>query len=68
MKWKLLTTAPDQLTAEMWIELLQNEGIPAMIEPGDAVSFLGVSAIPCRIIVPEGWVGEAQAILAKYQL
>jgi hypothetical protein len=68
MKWKLLTTAPDQLTAEMWIELLQNEGIPAMIEPGDAVSFLGVSAIPCRIIVPKGWVGEAKAILAKYQL
>ncbi len=44
MKWALLTTAPDELTAEMWAEILHSEGIPARIKPGDAVSFLGVSA------------------------
>jgi len=67
MKWVLLTTAPDQLTAEMWVKLLQQEGIPAMLKPGDAVSFLGVSAMPCRLLVPEGRVGEARAVLAQYR-
>ena len=67
MKWALLTTAPNQLTAEMWVELLRSEGIPARIKPGDAVSFLGVSAISCRLLVPQGRVSEARAVLAEYQ-
>ena len=67
MKWEYLTTAPDQLTAELWQELLQNEGIPAMIEPGDAISFLGVSPMPCRLMVREGFLAQAQAILAELQ-
>ena len=67
MEWKYLTTAPDQLSAEMWQELLQNEGIPAIIEPRDAVSFLGVSPMPCRLMVPEDMVEEAMAILDKLQ-
>jgi hypothetical protein len=65
MKWEYLTTAPDQLTAEIWQELLQREGIPAVIEPRDAVSFLGISAMPCRLMVPEGSVKEALAILGE---
>lgn len=67
MKWEYLTTAPDQLTAEIWQELLQSEGIPAMIEPGDAISFLGVSPMPCRLMVREGFLAQAQAILAELQ-
>ncbi len=67
MKWVLLTTAPNQLTAEMWAKQLQDEGIPAILKPGDAVSFLGVSAMPCRLLVPEGRVGEARAVLAEYR-
>lgn len=67
MKWVHLATAPDQLTAEMWLRLLRDEGIPVAIKPGDAVSFLGVSAMPCRLLVPEGRVGEARAVLAQYQ-
>jgi hypothetical protein len=66
MEWRCLTTAPDQLTAEMWQELLKNEGIPAAIEPGDAVSFLGVSSMPCRLMVPEGLLKEAMAILSQH--
>ena len=66
MKWEYLTTAPDQLTAEIWQTLLQNEGIPAVIEPRDAVSFLGISAMPCRLMVPEGLVKEALAILGEH--
>jgi len=67
MKWALLTTAPDELTAEMWAEILHNEGILARIKPGDAVSFLGVSAMPCRLLVPDGRVSEARAVLATLQ-
>jgi hypothetical protein len=67
VKWVLLATAPDQLTAEMWAKLLRDEGIPATLKPGDAVSFLGVSAMPCRLLVPDGRVGEARAVLAEYR-
>ncbi len=68
MKWEVVTTAPDQLTAEMWQEILQNEGIPATIEPRDAISFLGPSSMPCRIMVPEGSVKEALAILSRHAI
>lgn len=66
MKWEHVATAPDQLTAEMWRELLQNEGVPAIIEPRDAVSFLGLSSMPCRVMVPEGSGKEALAILSEH--
>ena len=66
MKWKLLTTAPDQLTAEMWCNVLREAGITAMIEPRDAVSFLGISPFPCRVMVPEGMVEEAREMLSDY--
>lgn len=65
-RWARLVTAPNQLTAEMWRELLLAEGIPAMITPQDAVSFLGVSSIPCRLLVPQGMLSEARAILAEH--
>ena len=66
MKWKLLTTAPDQLTAEMWCDVLREEGITAVIEPRDAVSFLGISAFPCRVMVPDGMVDEAGEVLSGF--
>ena len=63
MEWVVATIAPDQLTAEMWRELLLNAGIPARIRPGDVTTFLGISGYPCRILVPEGLVEEAMAAL-----
>jgi hypothetical protein len=65
MKWVNLATAPDQLTAEMWCELLRNEDIPAMLKPSDAVSFLGVSMTSSRVMVPEDRKDEAAAILTE---
>ena len=65
MKWVNLAMAPDQLTAEMWCELLRNEGIPAMIRPSDAVSFLGVTTAACRVLVAEDQRDEAMAVLRK---
>jgi hypothetical protein len=65
LKWIVLATAPDQLTAEMWCELLRNESVPAMVQPSDAVSFLGVPLTSCRVIVPEDRHDEAAVILKE---
>jgi hypothetical protein len=64
-KWLLLTTAPDQLTAEIWRDILLQNGIPAMVNPGDTISFMGVSSFPCRIMVAYGYRKRAQEILAS---
>ncbi len=66
-KWKHLATAPNQITAEMWRDLLVEEGIPALVAPQDAVSFMGVSALPCRIMVPEEKLDEAATILQAHR-
>ncbi|MEE9198988.1 MAG: DUF2007 domain-containing protein [Dehalococcoidia bacterium] len=63
MKWALLKTAPNQLTAEMWRGLLVNNGIHAMLRPQDSSSFLGVSWRPCGLLVFEDRLEEARAIL-----
>ena len=63
MKWAYLTTAPDQLVAEMWSELLRDRDIPAIVRPGDMSSFMGVSAYPCRVLVDEDQVGRAMDVL-----
>ncbi len=49
--WVHLAVAPDQITAEFWIQVLADEEITAMIRPSDAVSYLGVSGFGCRIQV-----------------
>ena len=66
-QWLLLTTAPDQLTAEIWKDILIQNGIPAMINPQDAISFMGVSSLPCRIMVAFGYRQQAQEILDSLQ-
>lgn len=65
MRWAHLATAPDQLTAEMWVSLLRDRGIAAMIRPSDAVSFLGVSAIGCRVQVAEEDLERARELLGE---
>ncbi|MEE8204598.1 MAG: DUF2007 domain-containing protein [Dehalococcoidales bacterium] len=62
-KWKLLTVAPDQLTAELWCELLLREDIPAVVNPGDTASFMGVSPLPCRLMVAEEYLERARQLL-----
>lgn len=63
-RWAVVRTAPDQLTAEIWRGLLEAEDIPATLAPGDAVSFLGVSPVPCRLLVPEPLLAAAERVLA----
>ena len=62
-RWVVLRTAPDQLTAELWRGLLDTEDIPSMLAPGDAVSYLGLSPIPCRVLVPEVYLAMAELAL-----
>lgn len=67
-RWTLLTIAPDQLTAEMWQEILKEQGIPTMLSPEDAVSFLGISALPCRIMVSPHQLEQARQLLESLKM
>jgi hypothetical protein len=62
-RWVHLATAPDQITAELWVGILQAAGIPALIRSSDAVSFLGVSGFGTRLQVPESELERAREIL-----
>jgi hypothetical protein len=62
-RWVHLATAPDQITAEIWIDILKEAGIRAMIRASDAVSFLGVSPYSCRVLVPEPDLARALELL-----
>ncbi len=63
--WIVVRVAPDQLSAEMWVDLLREEGVPALIKPSDAMSILGTSGFSCRVLVPAEWLDEAQSILSE---
>ncbi len=64
--WVPLTEAPDQFIAEMWQDMLRQEGIPARVAGGDVASFLGPSPFPCRILVPEHALEQAAEALADW--
>jgi hypothetical protein len=66
VKWARLTTAPNQLTAEMWRDLLLGEGIPAMVRGGDTTSYFGVTPFPRPILVDERLASEARRALEGY--
>ena len=53
MKWVVFATAPDQIMAEIWVQLVRSEGIPCRLQPGDTTNFLGVSATPVRLMTLE---------------
>jgi len=67
MKWEKVAVAPDQLTAEMWREILTDKGIPAMLQPGDVSSFLGISARPVGLLVPAADAQRAREILGELE-
>lgn len=67
MRWVNLATASDQLTAELWIAILRDEGITARIRPTDAVSYMGVSAFGCRVEVLEDALERARTVLSEVE-
>ena len=58
-----LATAPNQIVAELWISALRDDGVSALMDARDAVSFLGVSNRPVRLLVQQARLAEAAAIL-----
>ncbi|PZC49988.1 MAG: putative signal transducing protein [Chloroflexi bacterium] len=63
--WVYLTTAPDQLTAEMWKELLSSNGFTVMVRAGDTASYLGVFAGPTRILVDQSNLEDASQFIQE---
>ena len=65
MKWVVFATAPDQIMAEIWVQLVRAEGIPCRLQPGDTTNFLGVSAAPVRLMTLESEVERAVQALER---
>lgn len=65
--WVHLITAPNQVLAEMWRDLLIQNGIPAMLQPADTASYYGVSGQPVRVMVAKEKIDDAQAMLAAWE-
>lgn len=66
IRWVYLTTAPNQLVAELWCQLLSAAGIPARIDPADMPLFpaLGLGTTGVRLQVPASQVDAARLVLA----
>jgi hypothetical protein len=59
-----VATAPSRMIAEMWVNLLRNEGIPAMVEAKDVASLYGGGGMaPCRVMTPEERAEDALRVL-----
>ena len=65
MKWVVFATAPDQIMAEIWVQLVRAQGIPCRLQPGDTTNFLGVSAAPVRLMTLETEVELAVQTLER---
>jgi hypothetical protein len=63
--WVEVLAADNQLEAEIAIELLTREGIPARTEPGDSLAYLGglVSPMSTRVLVPADREEDARSWL-----
>ena len=64
-KWVHLATAPNESIAQLWVGMLRDEGVTAQIRPSDAVSFMGVTALECRVQVPEDDLERAREVLGR---
>ncbi|PZC49267.1 MAG: hypothetical protein DK306_000735 [Chloroflexi bacterium] len=63
--WIVIAEEPDQLSAEIVLQFLRGAAIPARLAAGDAISFLGPSLMPTRVLVPQKWEQEALVALER---
>ena len=56
---------PNESIAQLWVGMLRDEGVQAMIRPSDAVSFMGVTALECRVQVVEEDLEKAREVLGE---
>lgn len=62
--WAEVKTAPNQVIAEMWKELLEEEGIPTRIMTDPDKRGLGLS-VSYRILVPQDKMHVVEEVLRK---
>jgi hypothetical protein len=62
--WKEIKKAPNLMTAEMWKEFFEGEGIPTRIMPKFGLP-TGQELTTYRILVPEDKVHVTEEILRK---
>ena len=67
MDWTHLTTTDDQLSAELLVQALLEEGIEAIVNQGDTSSFLGVMGYPCRVMVRSDSWTQATMFLETWE-
>ena len=65
MIWKIISTAPNQITAESWCELLSNNGFECKIIDSTYFRYNGISNLPVRILVPEKEFSKAKNFLRE---
>jgi hypothetical protein len=64
-KWIIVAHEPDQLSAEILVNFLRQSAIPARTDAGDTMSFLGLSILPTRVLVPIEWERDAQTAIDR---
>jgi hypothetical protein len=62
--WTEFRKVPNLMTAEMWKELLESEGLPTRILPEGDILDWG-EQVPFRVLVPRGREHVAEEILRK---
>ncbi len=62
--WVDFKKAPNLMTAEMWKNILEGEGLPTKIVPEGDIRTWG-ERVPYRILVPRGREHVAEEILRK---
>lgn len=64
-RWTELLLASSLAEAEMWRELLETEGIIALVRPGEASIYLGPNTMT-RVLVPDSARERAEELLAAW--
>lgn len=63
VKWVSAATAPGRMLAEMWCDLLHNEGIPAFAKVIDIATVAVSDGLTVSVMVPEERLKEALLVL-----
>ncbi len=62
--WTYLRTASSLITAEMWKELLENQGVPVLLHVEPENAHLGCAA-PRRVMIPKEKRRIAEEVLKE---
>jgi hypothetical protein len=63
--WVRLTTVPNAVMAESWVQLLIDSGIAAAAPEAKMPYYLAQTVFPVRILVPEEQLERAKVVLEE---